>query len=137
MKKWNKRFRDNCSFTMKRLGSLASLLLAACTTGPEPDLWNTEKATVEASIQMAGTPRRLVVLINGEYVGTTPMTLKVPAHADRKWTHDATVLAQTPGDVGSWVFHYKAGDKIPERLFFNIPLLSPSEYQAVYGSAAP
>jgi len=114
-----------------------SLLLCACVTKPQPESWNTEKATAPAVIKMVGYPTNLIVTVDGEYVGMTPMELVVSSHAERKWTKWTEIRASMPGNIGFDSRTYRSGDRVPERLLFNIPSLTPQEYQAVYGRPAP
>lgn len=115
----------------------SSLLLAACATKPQPETWNTEKATSPAVIKMMAYPTNLIVTVDGEYVGMTPMELVVNSHAERKWTKWTEIRASMPGNIGYDSRTYRSGDRVPERLLFNIPTLTAQEYQAVYGRPAP
>ena len=71
------------------------------------------------------------------YVGMTPMELVVNSHAERKWTKWTEIRASMPGNIGFDSRTYRTGDRVPERLLFNIPELTAQEYQAVYGRRPP
>ena len=104
---------------------LLSLLLSACASGPEPEV---RVADPVKTIDIRSWPSGLVVELNGEYVGTTPVELVVNTTRSGNWTADfarhytpIVMRASTP-DASGWEQKiWYPGDRIPSRVLFRIP----------------
>jgi hypothetical protein len=111
---------------MTRLLLLLSLLLfAGCVSAPEPEV---RTADPVKTIDIRSWPSGLVVELNGEYVGTTPLELVVNTTRSGNWTADFArgfspiiMRASTPDTSGWEQKIWYPGDRVPSRVLFRIP----------------
>lgn len=104
---------------------LCLLLFVGCASAPEPEV---RAADPVKTIDIRSWPSGLVVELNGEYVGTTPVELVVNATRLGNWTADfargfspIVMRASTP-DASGWEQKiWYPGDRIPSRVLFRIP----------------
>lgn len=104
---------------------LFTLLLAACASGPEPEV---RVADPVKTIEIRSWPSGLVIELNGEYIGTTPLELVVNSTRSGNWTADfgrgfspIIMRASTP-DASGWEQKvWYPGNRIPSRLLFRVP----------------
>ena len=110
---------------MTRLLLLLSLpLIAGCATAPEPEV---RAADPVKTIDIRSWPSGLVIELNGEYIGTTPVELVVNSTRSGNWTADFArgfspiiMCASTP-DTSGWEQEiWYPGDRIPSRVLFRI-----------------
>ncbi len=91
---------------------------------PPPETPVREATRVE-TIKIASLPRGCVVEVNGEYMGITPMVLRVPATPDGRWRGSSngvyvmrvSTLNNKTGETKYW----RGGQHIPSRLLFRPP----------------
>lgn len=109
--------------------ALLPLLLVLCTAGcstvPEPEV---RTADPVKTIQIQSWPPGLILELNGEYVGTTPMDLVVKSSRSGDWTSDYAsyyspiILRASTPDTTRWEQKmWFPGDRIPSRILFRIP----------------
>lgn len=103
----------------------AVLLLSACASVPEPEIRTAEPVK---TIDIRSWPPGLVVELNGEYIGTTPVELVVNTTASGNWTSDYArgfgpiVLRASTRDAAGWEQKvWYPGDRIPSRVLFRVP----------------
>lgn len=107
-------------------GTLVSILvLSGCVTAPEPEV---RMADPVKTIDIRSWPPGLVVELNGEYVGTTPLELVVNTTKYGVWTaeygggYSAIVLRASTPDATGWEQKvWYPGDRVPSRILFRIP----------------
>jgi hypothetical protein len=104
---------------------LAILPLAGCVNAPEPEV---RTADPVKTIDIRSWPSGLVVELNGEYVGTTPVELVVNSTRSGNWTAEfargfspIVMRASTPDAAGWEQKVWYPGDRIPSRVLFRIP----------------
>jgi starvation-inducible outer membrane lipoprotein len=112
-------------FAVKRLLLLLALLLSGCASAPEPEVRTAEPVK---TIDIRSWPSGLVVELNGEYVGTTPLELVINTTRYGVWTADfgrgyspIILRASTPDAAGWEQKVWYPGDRIPSRVLFRIP----------------
>lgn len=106
--------------------ALVALVLAAaltsCETPPKPEPWNTEQAKPVVTINIRSLPPGAIIYANAEYVGTTPLELKVVADKYGNWEKPMRIQAFVPHDVGNYEEAvYPAGFRVPSRLLLRVP----------------
>jgi len=104
---------------------LLSFLLSACASGPEPEV---RVADPVKTIDIRSWPSGLVVELNGEYIGTTPVELVVNTTRLGVWTAEYSrgfrpiVMRVSTPDAAGWEQKvWYPGDRIPSRLLFRVP----------------
>lgn len=110
---------------MTRPFLLLSLLLSACASAPEPEVRTVDPVK---TIDIRSWPSGLVVELNGEYVGTTPLELVVNTTRYGVWTAEYSrgyspiiMRASTPDTSGWEQKIWYPGDRVPSRVLFRIP----------------
>jgi hypothetical protein len=110
---------------VQRLLLLLTVLLSACATAPEPEV---RTADPVKTIDIRSWPSGLVVELNGEYLGTTPVELVVNSTKYGNWTSEygrafspIVMRASTPDAAGWEQKVWYPGDRIPSRVLFRIP----------------
>ena len=99
-----------------------SLLLCACATQPQPESWNTREAKPVVTISIQTLPPGAIIYLNAEYVGTTPLELKVVADKQGNWQQPTRIQAFVPHDVNNYEeATYPAGFRVPSRLLLRVP----------------
>jgi hypothetical protein len=106
--------------------AVAALVLAAaltaCKTPPKPEPWNTEQAKPVVTVQIQTLPPGAVIYVNAEYVGTTPLELKVVADKNGNWEKPTRIQAFVPHDVNNYEeATYPAGFRVPSKLLLRVP----------------
>jgi len=102
----------------------AALILTACVTAPEPEV---RVADPVKTIDIRSWPPGLVVELNGEYLGTTPLDVVVNSTRSGNWTTDlgfqkAIILRASTPDTAGWEQKvWYPGERIPSRVLFRIP----------------
>ncbi|MBU3666886.1 MAG: PEGA domain-containing protein [Chthoniobacterales bacterium] len=82
-----------------------SVLLSGCASAPEPEVRTAEPVK---TIDIRSWPSGLVVELNGEYVGTTPLELVVETTRYGVWTADygrgfsPIILRASTADASGW-----------------------------------
>lgn len=110
---------------MTRFFLLFVVLLSACASAPEPEV---RTADPVRTIDIRSWPTGLVVELNGEYVGTTPVELVVNTTRSGVWTSEYSrgfspivMRASTPDAAGWEQKYWYPGDRVPSRVLFRIP----------------
>jgi hypothetical protein len=110
---------------MARSLLLLAILLSGCASAPEPEV---RAADPVKTIDIRSWPPGLVVELNGEYVGTTPLELVVNTTRSGVWTaeygrgYSPIILRASTPDAAGWEQKiWYPGDRIPSRILFRIP----------------
>lgn len=110
---------------MHRTILLLAFLVTSCATTPEREV---RVAEAVKTIDIRSWPPGLVVELNGEYVGTTPLALVVNTTRYGVWTADYSrsfspiVMRVSTPDASGWEQKvWYPGDRIPSRVLFRIP----------------
>lgn len=111
---------------MTRLLLLLPLpLIAGGVSAPEPKV---RAADPVKTVDIRSWPSGLVIELNGEYFGTTPVELVVNSTRSGNWTADFArgfspiiMRASTPDTSGWEQKIWYPGDRIPSRVLFRIP----------------
>ena len=111
---------------MTRLLLLLTLpLITGGVSAPEPEV---RAADPIKTVDIRSWPSGLVVELNVEYVGTTPVELVVNSTRSGNWTADFArgfspiiMRASTPDTSGWEQKIWYPGDRIPSRVLFRIP----------------
>jgi len=110
---------------MQRGLVMLSIFLSACASAPEPEV---RMADPVKTIDIRSWPSGLVIELNGEYIGTTPVELVVNTTRSGVWTSEYSrgfapivMRASTPDAAGWEQKVWYPGDRIPSRILFRIP----------------
>jgi hypothetical protein len=96
------------------------VLLTGCATDPVPDRYRTAEPVV--SVQVATLPPGALVYLNAEYIGTSPLTVKLVADQFGKWKQDSIIRAVVPHDsVAFEEMVYPSGYRVPSRVLLRVP----------------
>jgi len=107
---------------MRPLALLAAAVLSACATAPQPESHNTERAEPVISVRIATLPPGALVYLNAEYIGTSPLTIKVVADRFGDWKQASTIRAVVPHDhVAFEEMFYPRGYRVPSRVLLRVP----------------
>ena len=105
-------------------GSLAAIALccSACTTPePEPVVRQAEEVT---AIRVHSLPPGCFVELNSEFLGVTPLTIRVPSY-NGNWRGgfgDLHILrASIPRDTGYDQRSWQSGDPVPKQVVLRVP----------------
>jgi hypothetical protein len=104
--------------------ALLAAFLAGCTT-PQPEEEPVVRRAQEVTaVQVHSLPPGCFVELNGEFLGATPLTIRVPSY-EGKWkgtSWDLHVLrASIPRGQGYEQKAWSGGDPVPMRVVFRIP----------------
>ncbi|HWX20784.1 MAG TPA: hypothetical protein VN578_12875 [Candidatus Binatia bacterium] len=122
------------------------LLLAGCETVP-PGVERGPHGTIAYNVQVETSEPGVKIEANGEYVGTTPLTLKIFGDKDGTF-HDfgsyyyivRAYPLHTNEYVQTRVFgtgrHFSHEDRIPQRIYFDMTQ-PPPQYPAYAGPGYP
>jgi len=103
---------------------VAGVLAAGCATAPAPEVRVAEPVK---TIDIRSWPSGLVVELNGEYLGTTPLELVVKSTKSGNWTSEfgfykPVILQASTRDAAGWERKvWWPGERIPSRVLFRIP----------------
>ena len=108
---------------MRPLVLLAAAVLSGCATqAPQPESWNTEKAKPVITIDVRSIPTGALIYMNAEYVGTTPLQLKVVADRFGNWQQATRIQAFVPHDVSNYEEAvFPRGYRVPSRVLLRVP----------------
>jgi len=107
---------------MRHLAILAAAVLSACATAPQPESHNTERAEPVISMDIATLPPGALIYLNAEYMGTSPLTVKVVADRFGKWKQGSIIRAVVPHDsVAFEEMIWPAGYRVPSRVLLRVP----------------
>jgi hypothetical protein len=103
--------------------ALVAVTLSGCATkAPQPEPWNTERAEPVVSVRIATLPPGALVYLNAEYVGVSPVTVKVVADRFGDWKQASTIRAVVPHDsVAFEEMVYPRGYRVPSRVLLRVP----------------
>ena len=83
----------------------------------------------ERTIEILSLPRNCVVEMAGEYMGTTPLKISVPATPDGRWQGPPgtvhAISVSTPNNRFVETKRYRGGAPVPQRLLFRPPYAQP------------
>ena len=96
------------------------VLLAGCAATPND--YNTEQALPVLTIDIRSIPTGAIIYMNAEYVGTTPLQLKVVADKFGNWQKPTRIQAYVPHDTRNYEEAvYPVGSRVPSRLLLRVP----------------
>jgi hypothetical protein len=96
------------------------VLLAGCATDPIPDDYETAEPV--ATMEVATLPPGALVYLNAEYIGTSPVTVKLVADRFGKWKQDSIIRAVVPHDTVAFEeMVYPRGYRVPSRVLLRVP----------------
>ena len=111
---------------MRTLTLLASLLLAACATTPEPKP-TAPTAPRARAMAVHSIPTGMMVMVDEEWVGITPCVVMIPADSDGGFKGPLlTMIDAVPvtGGLKSTKIWWP-GQRIPSRVVFTLPWAPP------------
>lgn len=104
---------------MRPLAILA-LLLAGCATDPVPERYRSAEPV--ATIEVATLPPGALIYLNNEYLGTSPLTVKLVADQFGKWKQASIIRAVVPHDTVAYEeMVYPRGYRVPSRVLLRVP----------------
>ena len=109
---------------IKAVAASSAAALTACTTPqpvPEPVVRKAEEVT---AVQVHSLPPGCFVELNGEFLGATPLTIRVPSY-EGDWQGGGwkmyVLRASIPRGQGYEQKLWFGGDPVPKRIVFRIP----------------
>lgn len=104
---------------------LVAMTLAACTTASKPEEEPVVRRAQEVTaVQVHSLPPGCFVELNGEFLGATPLTIRVPSY-EGDWQGSGwkmyVLRASIPRGQGYEQKIWFGGDPIPQRVVFRIP----------------
>lgn len=104
------------------LAAALAVALTGCQTAPQPNSYNTEQAEPVITIDIRSLPPGAIIYANAEYVGTTPLELKVVADKYGNWKQGMRIQAYVPHDSGRFEEAvYPEGFRVPSKLLLRVP----------------
>lgn len=115
------RMRRALTAIAKHAAPLAVVvILAGCATDPVPERYRTAEPV--ATIEVATLPPGALVYLNAEYMGTSPVTVKLVADQFGKWKQDSVIRAVVPHDTVAFEeMIYPRGYRVPSRVLLRVP----------------
>jgi hypothetical protein len=102
------------------VGLILAGTLAGCATDPVPDRYRSAEPVV--SIEVATLPPGALVYLNAEYIGTSPVTVKLVADQFGKWKQDSIIRAVVPHDTVAFEeMIYPRGYRVPSKVLLRVP----------------
>jgi hypothetical protein len=99
---------------------LAVVVLAGCATDPVPDKYET--AELVATVEIVTMPPGALVYLNAEYLGTSPVTVKLVADRFGKWKQDSIIHTAVPHNTVAFAeATYPRGYRVPSRVLLRVP----------------
>ena len=104
--------------------ALAAAALAACATPdpvPEPEVREAQEVT---AVQVHSLPPGCFVELNDEFMGVTPLTIRVPSYKgdwSGSFAQTHVLRASIPKGSGYEQKVWMTGDAVPRRVVFRIP----------------
>jgi hypothetical protein len=99
-----------------------AITLAGCQTTPQPDYSNTERAEPVITIDIRSLPPGAIIYANAEYVGITPLELKVVADRFGDWKQNTVIRAVVPHDTVAFEeMVYPRGYRVPSKILLRVP----------------
>jgi type IV pilus biogenesis protein CpaD/CtpE len=102
------------------LSVLLTVAVAGCTTDPVPERYRAAEPII--TIDIRSIPPGAIIYANAEYVGTTPLELKVVADKYGNWKQGMRIQAYVPHDSGNFEEAvYPEGFRVPSKLLLRVP----------------
>ena len=102
------------------LSFLLAVFLSGCATDPEPSDYET--AELVATMEIVTMPPGALVYLNAEYLGTSPVTVKLVADRFGKWEQDSIIHAAVPHNTVAFAeATYPRGYRVPSRVLLRVP----------------
>jgi len=103
---------------------LLAMMLAACTTTIPEEEPVVRRAQEVTAVQVHSLPPGCFVELDGEFLGATPLTIRVPSYQG-EWQGAGWKMhilrASIPRGQGSEQKLWFGGDQVPKRVVFRIP----------------
>ena len=103
---------------------LLAMMLAACTSTKPEEEPVVRRAQEVTAVQVHSLPPGCFVELNGEFLGATPLTIRVPSY-EGDWQGNGwkmhVLRASIPQGQGYEQKIWFGGDPIPKRVVFRIP----------------
>ena len=102
--------------------AVIALCFSACTTPkPEPVVRKAEEVT---AIRVHSLPPGCFVELNNEFLGVTPLTIRVPSYEGGwrgRFGDWHTLRASIPRNTGYDQRSWKTGDRVPKQVVLRVP----------------